>query len=375
MKTRFYSSQKCAGESGVLNPSVLLKLLCSVCICGAVFFTVDAQERRMQQPQYQPPPQPSPEPTLPSVVTSPNEDYRLGPSDVIEIRVEDAPELSRPVRISAAGTFLMPYLGIVNAKDKTVQELENFIADRLRGRYLKDPHVTVLVRQINSRSFFIQGAVRRPGVYQIEGRPSLLKLITVAGGLMENHGSTAFIIRELKSQKAVSAHEVEPKPGGANAISNSNQEAEPKAEYEMLQVNINSLLKGHFDQNIFIEPQDFVNIPPTDVFFVAGEVVGPGAFPLKEGTTLRQAISLAQGTTFKAALGNTIIFREDQNGKRQEIRVDLAAVMRGKKEDLPIMANDVIIVPNSRIKTTLAPILNAFGYGVALSTGQRIPVR
>jgi polysaccharide export outer membrane protein len=348
-------------------------LLCLVCIFGVILFAARAQERRMQQPQYQPPPQPSPEPTLPSVVTSPNEDYRIGPSDVIEIRVEDAPELSRLARISAAGTFLMPYLGVVNAKDKTVQELENFIADRLRGRYLKDPHVTVLVRQINSRSFFIQGAVRRPGVYQIEGRPSLLKLITVAGGLMENHGSTAFIIRELKSQKAASAHEeVEPKLGGADV---SNQETEPKAEYEMLQVNINSLLKGHFDQNIFIEPQDFVNIPPTDVFFVAGEVVGPGAFPLKEGTTLRQAISLAQGTTFKAALGNTIIFREDQNGKRQEIRVDLAAVMRGKKEDLPIMANDVIIVPNSRIKTTLAPILNAFGYGVALSTGQRIPVR
>jgi protein involved in polysaccharide export with SLBB domain len=45
----------------------------------------------------------------------------------------------------------------------------------------------------------VQGAVRRAGLYQIEGQPSLLKLITIAGGLTENYGSTAFIIREISA--------------------------------------------------------------------------------------------------------------------------------------------------------------------------------
>jgi protein involved in polysaccharide export with SLBB domain len=138
----------------------------------------------------------------------------------------------------------------------------------------------------------------------------------------------------------------------------------------LLKVNINGLLRGDFDQNMFVEPGDIVNIPPTDVFFVAGEVNGPGSFPLKEGTTLRQAISLAQGTTFEAAKSRAVIFREDQTGKRQEIQIDLNAVMSGKKEDVPIAANDVIIVPNSRFKSVGGALLRAFGVNSA-----RVPYR
>jgi protein involved in polysaccharide export with SLBB domain len=79
-----------------------------------------------------------------------------------------------------------------------------------------------------------------------------------------------------------------------------------------------------------------VNIPPAKVFFVAGEVRAPGQFQLKEGTTLRQAISLAQGTTFKAPLNNGVIFRDDpETGKREEIRVDISQVMSGKKPTSP----------------------------------------
>src|SRR6185503_6366967 len=124
---------------------------------------------------------------------------RIGPSDVIEIRVEDAPELSRIFRVGSDGSIAMPFLGRVAAQQKTTDELSNLIADRLRRDYLQDPQVSIAVLQINSRTYFIQGAVRRPGLYQIEGQPSLLKLITIAGGLSENYGSTAFIIRELNS--------------------------------------------------------------------------------------------------------------------------------------------------------------------------------
>jgi polysaccharide export outer membrane protein len=210
------------------------------------------------------------------------------------------------------------------------------------------------VLQYNSRSFFIQGSVNRPGVYQIEGRPSLLKLITIAGGLSGTHGSTAFIIREIKSREATVEE--------TNADREADEEDEPK--YELIKANINGLFKGSFDQDIIINPGDIVNIPPTDVFFVAGEVNAPGSFPLNDGTTLRQAISLAQGTTFKAAPSRGVIFREDQVArKRQEIRVDIAAVMNGKRGDVPLMPNDTIIVPHSRAKSVTAHVLNAFGYG------------
>src|SRR5215470_13564683 len=142
------------------------------------------------------------------------EDYRINPGDVIEIQVDRAPELSGIRRVSASGTIRMQYLGPVTANGKTADELAGFIADSLNGRYLKNPRVTVTIAQMNSHTFFIQGAVNRPGAYQMEGRPSLLTLVTVAGGLTENHGSTAFIIRE--------AHRPEgdtPDPGGPKALS------------------------------------------------------------------------------------------------------------------------------------------------------------
>jgi polysaccharide export outer membrane protein len=306
-----------------------------------------------------------------SVLVAPEEDYRMGSNDVIEITVDDAPELFYSGRITAAGTFLMPYLGRLAAKGKTTEELAKVIADGLRVRYIYDPRVTVLVKQYNSRTFFIHGSVRSPGVYQIEGRPSLLELLTVAGGVMPEHSSSAFIIRKLKTPDAggqnIPAKSEEKEKTGADE---QPSDMPPLPQYTMLKVNVSGLLNGRFEQNTFLEPGDIVNIPPTEVFFVAGEVKAPGSFPLKEGTTLRQAISLAQGTTFKAAIGRGVVFRENpDSGKRQEIAVDIGEVMSGKKEDLQIMANDIIMVPNSRMKSIAAPVLSAFGMSVA-----RIPM-
>jgi polysaccharide export outer membrane protein len=137
-------------------------------------------------------------------------------------------------------------------------------------------------------------------------------------------------------------------------------------EYTLLTVNISGLYKGRFDQNAYVEPGDIVNIPQADVFFVAGEVNAPGSFPLSEGTTLRQAIALAQGTTLNASLGSGVVFRtEATTGKRLEIPVDVGAIMKAKQDDIGILANDIIIVPNSKFKTIGNSILKAVGMGAA----------
>lgn len=340
--------------------------------------SVLAQGQRQQQDQFRPKPPVQPgDANLPNTLISPNEDYRIGPGDVIDVQVEDAPELSRTLRVTASGTFLMPFLGRVTAQQKTTEELANAITEGLRGRYLKEPNVSVLVRQINSRSFFIQGAVVRPGAYQIEGRPSLLELITVGGGLVDVNSSTAFILRKIKQNKPdQTAPGGEATQGVTSSVSDSPPptnipDSEAEAKYDMIKINISGLLKGRFDQNPTLEAGDIVHIPPSDIFFVAGEVNAPGSFPLKDGTTLRQAISLAQGTTFKAIANRGVIFREDpSNGQRQEIKIDVAAIMSGKKEDVPILANDIIIIPNSRLKSVGTTLLSAFGVNSARLPGR-----
>jgi polysaccharide export outer membrane protein len=304
------------------------------------------------------------------VLVSPLEDYRIGPNDVIDVQIENAPEMSKTFRVTAAGTFLMPYVGRVTAVKKTTEEVAQLIADSLRGDYLKDPKVVVTVKEFNSRSFFIQGSVRSPGVFQIEGRPSMLELITLAGGLSDKHGANAYIIRRLKTPEQ---KEPEPNVEKATAAKVASAEQEPPeeaAKYELKSANINGLLKGRFDQDILLEPGDIINIPPSDVFFVAGEVNAPGSFALTEGTTLRQAISLAQGTNYKAALSRAVVYRENASGKREEVHVDIGAVMNGKKDDVLIMANDIIMVPNSRTKTLGGALLKAFG----MTTITRMPI-
>jgi polysaccharide export outer membrane protein len=326
----------------------------SVLIAALALALAPAQLAQSVSPQARPAEKVTAQPDSRGIIVEPDQDYRIGSRDVIEITIEDAPELSGKFEVNSRGTFTMQFLGRVTARGKTVEELAAFITDGLRGRYLKSPRVSVAVAQHNSRTFFIQGAVRDPGPYRIESRPSLLKIISVAGGLAENHGSTAFIIREARA----------------------DDEAEPTDEegvsYELLRVNISGLLKGRLDQNVLIEPGDVINIPPMDVFFVAGEVRAPGSFPLKEGTTLRQAISLAQGMTFEAAKDRGIIFREDDGGKRQEIAVDVGAVMSGKRDDVEIKANDVIIIAGSRFKSVGGTLLRALGMGT-LQRG--VPVR
>ena len=181
--------------------------------------------------------------------------------------------------------------------------------------------------------YYIQGAVRKPGVYQIESAPSLLKLMTLAGGLTDNHGSTAFIIRRLPARAA---------------------DQEPA--FKLIQVSINALLKGKFDEVAFLEPGDIVNIPQADVYlvggdvyFVGGEVKSASAFPFTQGVTVLQAIARARGASSGAKPGKAIILRQDPNtGKRQEITVDLDAVTGGKQKDIPLQPNDIVILPTAQ---------------------------
>ena len=277
----------------------------------------------------------------PGPLYSTDEDYRIGAKDVIDILVDDADSISGTYTVKADGTVDLDYIGRIIVQDLTAVELQKLIVGKLKPNYLKNPHVRISVKNYNSRTFLIQGSVRIPGAYQIEGKASLFKLITLAGGLTDNRGSMAYIFRENKKDGGVAGE-----------------------DYLMFTAHITGLLKGEFSQNREIRPGDFVNIPPTDVFFISGEVRTPGEYKLKDRMTLRQALSMAQGPT-PVASDEGIIFREDpKTGAFQEIKIDVKKVMRGKADDVLIMANDTIQIPKSGGKAFRSSLIKAFGLSV-----------
>jgi len=278
----------------------------------------------------------------------PDKEYLIASTDVVEVFVLRMPEVSREYRVSAEGTIDMPFVGQIKAEKQTSHQLAAVIAKSLQGDYLVDPQVSVVVKQAN-RLYFIQGAVRSPGVFTIEGRPTLLELISIAGGLNPTYATTAFIMHNTKPQ-----------------------ERDADSLYELRTANLSRLLRGELTENVTIEPGDIVHIPPSDVFFVAGEVKHPGSFALSEGTTLRRAISVAENTTAVASPTKAIIFREGAGGQKTEIPVDITAVMRGREPDVRIMANDIIVVPNSKAKSALLPVMNSFGANIALGAARVI---
>ena len=111
------------------------------------------------------------------------EEYRIAPSDLIEISVFQVPELSKTVRVGVSGTITLPLIGLVNANNLTGRELEGLIADKLKEKYLQDPQVSVFIKEYTSQRLTVEGSVNKPGVFPISGRTTLLQAVAMAGGL------------------------------------------------------------------------------------------------------------------------------------------------------------------------------------------------
>src|SRR5215475_13098981 len=164
---------------------------------------VNAQQQRVGSQQERPATQISgPEPGNARININPEKDYLISVGDVIQIQIEDAPELSHSYQVSASGRIEMPVLGMVEAKKKTTYDLARLITKGLReGEYLTNPNVLITIKEYNKQTFFVQGSVRNPGIIQAEGRPSLLTIMLMAGGILDDHGQSGFIRLPNKTKK------------------------------------------------------------------------------------------------------------------------------------------------------------------------------
>ena len=107
----------------------------------------------------------------------------LGGGDVVEVRVYQEKELSGLYRLSSEGTFNFPLVGIVEAKGQSAGQLSILLTERLRDGFLRNPQVSVFVKEHNSKKVFVLGEVVKPGTFKFEDGMSIVQAITLAGGL------------------------------------------------------------------------------------------------------------------------------------------------------------------------------------------------
>ncbi len=109
-------------------------------------------------------------------------DSRIGPDDLLNIAIFEAPEMNSTVRVSASGDISLELLGEVHAAGLTPQELESVLQGMLRRTYMKNPHVGVFLQELQSHPISVVGAVKMPGVFQIRGTKTLIEVLSSGAG-------------------------------------------------------------------------------------------------------------------------------------------------------------------------------------------------
>jgi polysaccharide export outer membrane protein len=109
-------------------------------------------------------------------------DYRIGPQDVLDIQVDQVPELSKTFQVDTGGHLLLPLVGQIQASGRTPAELSDDIAQDLKKKYMKDPRVLVGLKEAQGQRVTVDGAVNKPGVYPLAGPTTLLQAVSLGGG-------------------------------------------------------------------------------------------------------------------------------------------------------------------------------------------------
>jgi polysaccharide export outer membrane protein len=236
------------------------------------------------------------------------EDYLIGPGDVLGISVYDNEDLTTKVRVSTAGTIVMPLIGQIEVEGGTVNTITDKITQMLADGYLVNPQVNIFVEEYRSKKVVVLGNVRTPGLIELNGSTNFLELVSKAGGLEKDAGDTATIQRKNKEGTAT-----------------------------VIVVDLLALIeRGDLSQNIQIRDDDTVFISKAGMCFITGQVKSPGTYSCGDGTTVLRLVALAGGFTGKASKSSISIVRIVNNEKKVSEDVDLYVALQD---------NDVVVVP------------------------------
>ncbi|RVU83421.1 hypothetical protein EOL70_16990 [Leucothrix sargassi] len=246
-----------------------------------------------------------------------SQEYKIGFSDLLDIKVFQSDELTLTARVDARGYISMPLLGAVLVKGLSPQQVERRLETMLRKDLLQNPKVTVFVAEYTAQRVTVEGEVKRPGVFPIKGNVTVLQAVAMAGGLGDFAVADAVVVFR-KDNSGVRGYSVD-----LNAI-RAGRQGDPLVR------NDDRIVVNRLEQRVTLE----------------GEVTKPGVFPFKDKITVLQAIALGGGLTNLAAPDKILLFRRD-GGTERVYAIDINDIRSGKSVDPFIAHDDRIVVHRS----------------------------
>lgn len=156
--------------------------------------------------------------------------YVIGPEDTLYISVWKEPDLTETLPVRADGKISMPLLNDVQAAGLTPMQLGAALTDKLK-KYVSDPHVTIVVTQMNSQRVYVTGEVLHPGAMNLTPNMTVLQALSAAGFTQFANTKGIYVLRNERGSET------------------------------KLPVNYKKLIKGEGGQNVALKPGDTIVVP------------------------------------------------------------------------------------------------------------------
>lgn len=224
-------------------------------------------------------------------------DYRLGAGDVLGAAVFQNPDLSLDVRVSEGGQITYPLIGLVEVGGLTLMEAQQRIAQALRGGgYVRDPQVTLVLRQMRGHQVSVLGQVARPGRFVLENTQTRVSEVLAAAGGVAAGGDDWLVVTGTRSGQPLR------KRIDVQALFG----ATPSAD------------------DLVLAAGDTLYVGKAPQFYIYGAAQRPGAYRIERGMTVQQALAAGGGLTPRGSQKRLKLHRKDGQGQVTEITPTLA---------------------------------------------------
>ncbi len=269
--------------------------------------------------------------------------YMVGVGDEVTGKVLGETQFDFVSEVDEDGRLQIPFFDrSIDAKCRTEKELRADVTQIL-AKYLKNPQVSVRVTQRRSRPpAIIFGEVRNPQKVDLTRKARMLDLLSLAGGVTEQSGST---VRLFRTQKQMCTADPEEQTAAANP--GDGVDVAPTI------YSLRSLRDAKEEANPVILPGDLIVVDKAAPVYITGEVTAPQGIYLREGsTTLMDVIAKVNGVRREAKTKDIKIYRLKPNAapteNREIISVNYDLIKKGEQKDVALQPYDIIIVDKAK---------------------------